>query len=72
MVYTMREQECMAVLIAKIGTIFVPRTFCRIAAFYSKDHCRARKHASTMDGTALQRRLLWPGPAGTALRRSLL
>ena len=32
---TMREQESMAFLIAKTGTIFVSRTFCPTGAFYS-------------------------------------
>ena len=40
----MREQESMAVLIAKIGPIFVSRTL-PTRRIYSKDHCSARKHA---------------------------
>ena len=50
-IYTVREQESMAVLIAKIGTIFVPRTL---------------PHRRILFQRSLQRpqacSLLWPGP----------
>ena len=50
-IYTMREQESMAVLVAKIGTIFVPRTL---------------PHRRILFQRSLQRpqacSLLWPGP----------
>ena len=66
---------------------FLCPELCRIAAFYSKDHCSARKHAhywtQYMGGTAPGHSSLYgrdrtgtalthSSMAGTALRRSLL
>ena len=62
MLYTMREQESMAVLIAKFGPTFCVQNFAHAPHFIPKIIAAPASMLITMHGTALQRCFLMNGP----------
>ena len=61
-IYTMREQESMAVLIAKFGPTFCVQNFAHAPHFIPKIIAAPASMLITMHGTALQRCFLMNGP----------
>ena len=61
-IYTMREQESMAVLIAKFGPTFCVQNFAHAPHFIPEIIAAPASMLITMHGTALQRCFLMNGP----------